>query len=435
MNDYISGIHHHTAHQGEYVTHHDHPISIDAVHGSRILDSRGYPTVRVHLQLDDGTTLTGDAPAGASTGANEARELRDGGAAFGGRDVTGALHLGHALNNTLQDILIRTRRMQGYDALWMPGTDHAGIATQAVVEKRLFEEHKQTRHDIGREELVRRIWAWKDEYEARILGQLRKMGCSCDWDRTRFTLDEMCARAVRETFFKLFKDGLIYRGKRLVNWDTHLQTSISDDELYVETVKTNLWHIKYPIDGTDQSMTIATTRPETMIADTAVAVHPDDARWNWAIGKSVRLPLTNRLIPIIADAILVDMAFGSGVVKVTPAHDANDYAVWQRQNGAIEILNMMTPDGKVTEDSRWSAYAGLPLPKARKKIVEDLLAQGFMTEADIKPHEANVNFSDRSKTAIEPYLSDQWFVKMAPLAEPALRAQRSANRGAAGSAP
>jgi valyl-tRNA synthetase len=257
----------------------------------------------------------------------------------------------------------------------------------------------------------------------------------------------MCARAVRETFFKLFKDGLIYRGKRLVNWDTHLQTSISDDELYTETVKTNLWHIKYPIVNADGSaltpspgtpgesggegsarathVTIATTRPETMLADTAVAVHPDDPRWNWAIGKSVKLPLTNRLIPIIADPILVDMAFGSGVVKVTPAHDANDYAVWQRQGGSIEILNLMTPDGKVTNDPRWEKYAGLTLPKARKQIVEDLLAQGFMTEADIKSHEANVNFSDRSKTAIEPYLSDQWFVKMAPLAEPALEAVRT----------
>lgn len=372
-------------------------------------------------------------------------------------NVTGALHLGHAINNTLQDILTRMHRMMGDNTLWIPGIDHAGIATQAVVEKQLKEQENKTRHDVGREALVERIWQWKQQYGDRIISQLKRLGCSCDWDRTRFTLDEMCARAVRETFFKLFKDGLIYRGKRLVNWDTHLQTSISDDELYIEAVKTNLWHIKYPIvdaptpvgegsaegasgkgQGASDSdsrpsplaprpsfMTIATTRPETMLADTAVAVHPDDPRWNWAIGKSVRLPLTNRLIPIIADPILVDMAFGSGVVKVTPAHDANDYAVWQRQNGAIEILNLMTPDGKVSDDPRWSAYAGLPLPKARKKIVEDLLANGFMTEADIKPHEANVNFSDRSKTAIEPYLSDQWFVKMAPLAEPALEVVRN----------
>src|SRR5690348_17130686 len=200
-------------------------------------------------------------------------------------NVTGALHLGHAINTTLQDVLVRVHRMRGFNALWVPGIDHAGIATQAVVEKQLKEKENKTRHDVGREGLVSRIWEWKQQYGDRILSQLQRLGASCDWTRTRFTLDDQCAKAVRETFFKLFKDGLIYRGKRLVNWDTHLQTSISDDELYVETVKTNLWHIRYPIDGTDKSMTIATTRPETMLADTAVAVHPDDPRWNWAIGK------------------------------------------------------------------------------------------------------------------------------------------------------
>ncbi len=337
-------------------------------------------------------------------------------------NVTGALHLGHALDNTLQDILIRRARMQGKNALWVPGIDHAGIATQAVVEKQLKENENKTRHDVGREALVARIWEWKQQYGDRILMQLQRLGCSCDWDRTRFTLDEMCAKAVRETFFKLFRDGLIFRGKRLVNWDIHLQTSISDDELYDEAVKTSMWHIKYPIDGTDKHMVVATTRPETMLADTAVAVHPDDPRWNWAIGKFVKLPLTGRLIPIIGDPILVDMAFGSGAVKVTPAHDPNDYAVWQRQAGAIEIKNLMTPDGKVNaEDPSWAAYAGLRFNDARKKVVEDLIAGGFMTEEDIKPHEANVKFSDRSKTAIQPYLSDQWYVKMAPLAESAMQ--------------
>ena len=339
--------------------------------------------------------------------------------------MTGALHLGHAINNTLQDILTRVHRMRGFNTVWIPGIDHAGIATQAVVEKQLKEKENKTRHDVGREGLVERIWAWKQQYGDRILMQLQRLGCSCDWTRTRFTLDEMCARAVRETFFKLFRDGLVYRGKRLVNWDTHLLTSISDDELYTEPTKTSMWHIRYPINGTDRFMTVATTRPETMLADTAVAVHPDDARWNWAVGKQVRLPLTGRLIPIIADPILVDMAFGSGVVKVTPAHDPNDYAVYARHKGTpteIAILNLMTPDGRVNDaDASWSAYAGLTFAAARKRIVDDLTAGGFHDPAtDVKPHEANVNFSDRSKTAIQPYLSDQWFVKMAPLAEPAL---------------
>src|SRR5271156_2516199 len=262
-------------------------------------------------------------------------------------NVTGALHLGHAINATLQDILIRNHRMRGFNTLWVPGIDHAGIATQAVVEKQLKEKKTKPRHDVGRENLVERIWAWKQQYGDRILEQLKRMGCSCDWDRTRFTLDEMCAKAVRETFFKLFKDGLIYRGKRLVNWDVHLQTSISDDEIYHETVKTSMWHIRYPIEGTEQAVIVATTRPETMLGDTAVAVHSLDTRWNWAIGKMVELPLTGRKIPIIADDILVDPKFGSGVVKVTPAHDPNDYAVWQRHMGQadeIEIINILKPD-------------------------------------------------------------------------------------------
>jgi valyl-tRNA synthetase len=343
-------------------------------------------------------------------------------------NVTGALHLGHALNNTLQDILIRTHRMKGFNVLWVPGVDHAGIATQAVVEKQLRENENKTRHDVGRDGLVERIWAWKQQYGDRIVEQLKRMGCSCDWSRLRFTLDDMCAGAVRETFFKMFRDGKVFRGKRLVNWDTHLQTSISDDELYTETVKTSLWPIRYPIDGTDKFLTIATTRPETMLADTAVAVHPEDPRWNWAIGKQVRLPLTGRLIPIIADPILVDMNFGTGCVKVTPGHDPNDYAVYTRHKGTaseIGVLNLMTPDGKVNDaDPSWSAFTGLTFAAARKKVVEDLIAGGFLTESEIKPHEANVNFSDRSKTTIQPYLSDQWFVRMAQLAEPALQVVR-----------
>ncbi|MDB5333067.1 MAG: valyl-tRNA synthetase, partial [Phycisphaerales bacterium] len=376
-------------------------------------------------------------------------------------NVTGALHLGHAINATLQDILTRQHRMRGFNTVWIPGIDHAGIATQAVVEKQLKEKENKTRHDVGREGLVERIWAWKQQYGDRILEQLQRLGASCDWDRTRFTLDEMCARAVRETFFKLFKDGLIYRGKRLVNWDTFLQTSISDDEIYHEAVNTNLWHIRYPIEdgnvdrgtgfqpvqgapgvGEPQSsssertqhgletratfMTVATTRPETMLGDTSVAVHSEDPRWNWAIGKHVRLPLTGRLIPIIADDILVDPKFGTGVVKVTPAHDPNDYAVWQRHKGQadeIDLINILTPDGKITADRpEWSKYAGMKRDAARKQVVEDLKAAGLLEKEE--PYETQVGHSDRSKTPIEPYLSDQWFVKMAPLAEPALQAVR-----------
>jgi valyl-tRNA synthetase len=376
-------------------------------------------------------------------------------------NVTGALHLGHAINATLQDILTRQHRMRGFNTVWIPGIDHAGIATQAVVEKQLKEKENKTRHDVGREGLVERIWAWKQQYGDRILEQLQRLGASCDWDRTRFTLDEMCARAVRETFFKLFKDGLIYRGKRLVNWDTFLQTSISDDEIYHEAVKTNLWHIRYPIEDGEATrgtgfqpvqdvpgvgeppssspertqhgletratfMTVATTRPETMLGDTAVAVHSEDPRWNWAIGKHVRLPLTGRLIPIIADDILVDPKFGTGVVKVTPAHDPNDYAVWQRHKGQadeIDLINILTPDGKITADRpEWSKYAGMKRDAARKQVVEDLKAAGLLEKEE--PYETQVGHSDRSKTPIEPYLSDQWFVKMAPLAEPALQAVR-----------
>jgi valyl-tRNA synthetase len=335
-------------------------------------------------------------------------------------NVTGALHLGHAINNTLQDILIRLHRMRGFNTLWVPGIDHAGIATQAVVEKQLKEKENKTRHDLGREALVQRIWDWKKQYGDRIIEQIKRMGCSCDWSRLRFTLDEQCARAVRETFFKLFKDGLIYRGKRLVNWDVHLQTSVSDDEIYHETVKTSMWHIRYPISGTDKHMVVATTRPETMLGDTAVAVHSEDSRWNWAIGNSVDLPLTGRKIPIIADDILVDPKFGSGVVKVTPAHDPNDYAVWQRQQGKIEIINILNPDATINQNG--GKYSGMKRDAARKKIVEDLTALGLLEKEE--PYETQVGHSDRSKTPIEPYLSDQWFVKMAPLAEPALQVVR-----------
>lgn len=322
-------------------------------------------------------------------------------------NVTGALHLGHALNNTLQDILVRWRRMQGYDTLWMPGTDHAGIATQAVVEKRLFEEEKKTRHDLGREALVERIWAWKDEYEARILSQLRLMGCSCDWDRTRFTLDPVCARAVRQTFFRLFRDGLIYRGKRLVNWDTHLRTAVADDEIEYEDVQGHLWTIRYPVTGSDtEALHVATTRPETMLGDTAVAVHPDDPRYRHLIGKTVTLPLLGREIPVIGDGVLVDPKFGTGCVKVTPAHDPNDYQTGLRHR--LPMINLLNPDG--TYNANAGPYAGLHAKKVRLKVVEDLEQQGLLEK--VEAYTNRVGHSDRSKTPIEPYLSDQWFVRM-----------------------
>ncbi len=323
-------------------------------------------------------------------------------------NVTGALHLGHALNNTLQDVLIRWRRMQGYDVLWMPGTDHAGIATQAVVEKRLLEEEKKTRHDLGREALVERIWAWKAEYEARILSQLRQMGCSCDWDRTRFTLDEVCSRAVRRTFFNLFRAGKIFRGKRLVNWDTQLRTAVADDEIYTEDVQGHLWTIQYPIADSPNGevLHIATTRPETMLGDTAVAVHPDDPRYQHLIGKLAELPLTGRRIPIIADGVLVDPSFGTGAVKVTPAHDPNDYLAGLRNN--LPTINLLNPDGTYNEHA--GKYAGLDRIVVRKRVVADLKELGLLERIDA--HLVPLKHSDRSKTPIEPYLSDQWFVRM-----------------------
>ncbi len=331
-------------------------------------------------------------------------------------NVTGALHLGHALNNTLQDVLVRWRRMQGYNTLWMPGTDHAGIATQAVVERRLREEEKKTRHDLGREELVKRIWQWKDQYERRILGQLSELGCSCDWQRTRFTLDPICARAVRITFFKMFRDGLIYRGKRLVNWDTQLQTAVADDEIYHETIKGGFWTFRYPVKGTDEFIRFSTTRPETMLGDTAVAVHPDDQRYKHLIGKRVTIPLVNRDIPIIADGQLVDPTLGTGAVKVTPAHDPNDYACGVRHS--LPMINILNPDGTINENG--GPYAGLDRLKARERVTEDMEKLGLFDGREDR--DIDLAHSDRSKSPIEPYLSDQWFVKMTDLAQTAMDA-------------
>src|SRR6516164_3312998 len=342
-------------------------------------------------------------------------------------NVTGALHMGHALNNTLQDVLIRWRRMQGYNALWMPGTDHAGIATQAVVERLIMQQEKKTRRDLGRDQLVKRIWDWKDKYEARILGQLKQLGASCDWERTRFTLDPICARAVRETFFKMFKDGLIFRGKRLVNWDTQLQTSVADDETYAEDTESGFWTFKYPVNPlpvghassvpgnsgtleacpTTEYIRFSTTRPETMLGDTAVCVHPSDGRYKHLIGRTVTIPLNGRVIPIIADGLLADPTLGTGCVKVTPAHDANDYACYTR-HPEIGIINILNPDGTINENG--GKYAGLDRYAAREQVVADMEALSLFEgrEDRVIP----LKYSDRSKTPIEPYLSDQWFVKM-----------------------
>ena len=334
-------------------------------------------------------------------------------------NVTDRLHLGHALNAALQDILVRWRRMQGRKTLWLPGTDHAGIATQAVVERRMFEEESKTRRDVGRDELVRRIWDWRERSGDIILQQLRRIGCSCDWTRTRFTLDDTCARAVRTAFYKMFCDGLIYRGLRLVNWDTHLQTAVADDEVYHETVAGHMWHIKYPVkDSPGEFVTVATTRPETMLGDTAVAVHPNDERYKDLIGKTVILPLVERELPVIADGQLVDPEFGSGCVKVTPAHDPNDYEAGLRHD--LEMINVLMPDGRINENG--GPYEGLDRFEARRQVVEDLEARGLMER--VEPYETEIGHSDRSKTPVEPYLSEQWFVRMADLAERAMEAVR-----------
>jgi valyl-tRNA synthetase len=373
-------------------------------------------------------------------------------------NVTGALHMGHAMDNVMQDLLTRWHRMQGDNTLWMAGTDHAGIATQSVVEKRLFELEGKTRHDIGREALVERIFQWKDQYQQRIVRQQQAMGCGCDWDRQRFTMDEVCARAVRHTFFALFRDGLIYQGDRLVNWDCHLQTAVADDELYKQTVDGHFWHLRYPvIDPKPDEPTfivVATTRPETMLGDTAVACHPDPRGQLEALikrteerlaaapqreradieaelerlrerrqthvplletiarmareGRQLMLPLQQRPIPLILDE-WPKPELGSGCVKITPGHDPNDYEVWQRHRERIEIRNILSPDGTLST-AAGEGYAGLDRFDARKKVVAELEALGLLESVEERSIE--IDHSDRSKTIIEPYLSKQWFVRM-----------------------
>ncbi len=372
-------------------------------------------------------------------------------------NVTGALHMGHAMDNVMQDFLIRWHRMRGENTLWQPGTDHAGIATQAVVEKRLLEFEGKTRHDIGREALVQRIWDWKDQYQARIIAQQQRMGCSADWDRQRFTMDSVCTAAVRETFFRLFRDDLIYRGNRLVNWDCHLQTAVSDDEIVTIDVKGHFWFIRYPVidplPGEPTHVVVATTRPETMLGDTAVACHPDPAgelgrqierarervaesgakerpdleaelerleerertvlprlvalRDMALDGRHVTLPLQERAIPLILDD-WAKPGLGTGCVKITPGHDPNDYDVWTRHQDEIEAVNILQPDGTLNANA--GAYAGQERFEARDAVVADLQAGGLIER--IEDREIPIGHSDRSKTPIEPYLSQQWFVRM-----------------------
>ncbi|NLW85387.1 MAG: valine--tRNA ligase [Planctomycetes bacterium] len=351
-------------------------------------------------------------------------------------NVTAALHLGHALNNTLQDILIRWRRMQQFNALWMPGTDHAGIATQTVVEKRILAEEGKRRTDFKRDEFVTRIQQWKDEYEKRIIGQLQRMGCSCDWRRTRFTMDEMCAKAVRETFFKLFSDGLIYRGKRLVNWDPQTQTVLADDEVDHQNVQGNFYYMRYPLaqpaimDGaggenapaTIEFVTVATTRPETMLGDTAVAMNPRDPRAKFLVGKKVLLPIVGREIPIVADehVVLPDpnsddekAKFSTGFLKVTPAHDPNDWEIGKRHD--LPVINVMAPDGSISDRHGWTDAGpdaqfllGMDRFEAREAIVEWFRKEELLE--DVRPYSHEVGHSYRSHVPIEPYLSDQWYV-------------------------
>ena len=331
-------------------------------------------------------------------------------------NVTGSLHMGHALTFTLQDILVRYHRMTGRDALWQPGTDHAGIATQMVVERQL-EADKITRHDLGREKFLDRVWEWKAQSGGTITRQLRRLGASPDWARERFTMDEGLSKAVRQVFVTLHKQGLIYRAKRLVNWDPKLHTAISDLEVESREIKGHMWHLRYPVDGCEGVfITVATTRPETMLGDAAVAVHPDDERYAHLLGRMVRLPIVDRLIPIIADEYS-DPAKGTGAVKITPAHDFNDFQVGQRHG--LPQINIFDQDARITGEVP-AAYQGLDRFEARKKIVAEFEALGLL--AEIVPHTLMVPYGDRSGVVIEPWLTDQWFVDAAVLAEPALKA-------------
>ena len=332
-------------------------------------------------------------------------------------NITGQLHLGHALDCTLQDSIIRFKRMQGYEALWLPGTDHASIATEAKIVEAMRKEGV-TKDDLGREGFLERAWEWKKTYGGKIVEQLKKMGSSCDWERERFTLDEGCSEAVKEVFIRLYEKGLIYRGERIINWCPHCLTSISDAEVEYEEHDGHFWHIRYPLSDGSGYLEIATTRPETLLGDTALAVHPDDERYQALVGKTVILPLVGREIPIVADSY-VEMDFGTGVVKITPAHDPNDFEVGLRHN--LPVINVMNDDATINENG--GKYRGMGRYECRKQIVADLEAEGFLVK--VEDHKHNVGSCYRCSTTVEPRVSKQWFVKMEPLAGPAIEAVRS----------
>lgn len=332
-------------------------------------------------------------------------------------NITGQLHMGHALDNTLQDILIRWRRMQGYSALWLPGTDHASIATEAKIVEAMRKEGI-TKEDLGREKFLERAWEWKKEYGGRIVSQLKKMGSSCDWERERFTMDEGCSKAVKEVFVRLYNKGLIYRGERIINWCPHCKTSISDAEVEFEEQAGHFWHLRYPLTDGSGYLELATTRPETLLGDTAVAVNPSDERYKDLVGKTLTLPLVGREIPIIADDY-VDVDFGTGVVKITPAHDPNDFQVGLRHN--LPVINVMTDDAKIVED--YPRYAGMDRYEAREAIVKDLDEGGFLVK--VEKHDHNVGTCYRCHSTVEPRVSKQWFVKMDELAGPAIECVKS----------
>lgn len=332
-------------------------------------------------------------------------------------NITGQLHMGHALDNTLQDILIRWRRMQGYSALWLPGTDHASIATEAKIVEAMRKEGI-TKEDLGREKFLERAWEWKKEYGGRIVSQLKKMGSSCDWERERFTMDEGCSKAVKEVFVRLYNKGLIYRGERIINWCPYCKTSISDAEVEFEEQAGHFWHLRYPLTDGSGYLELATTRPETLLGDTAVAVNPSDERYKDLVGKTLTLPLVGREIPIIADDY-VDVDFGTGVVKITPAHDPNDFQVGLRHN--LPVINVMTDDAKIVED--YPKYAGMDRYEAREAIVKDLDEGGFLVK--VEKHDHNVGTCYRCHSTVEPRVSKQWFVKMDELAGPAIECVKS----------
>src|ERR1700761_4166370 len=350
-------------------------------------------------------------------------------------NVTGSLHMGHALNNTLQDILCRFERMRGKDVLWQPGTDHAGIATQAVAERQLAERGEPSSRELGREAFIKRVWEWKAESGGTIIGQLKRLGASCDWSRERFTMDEGLSRAVLKVFVALYREGLIYKDKRLVNWDPKLKTAISDLEVVQVETKGNLWHIKYPTEGSDEFITVATTRPETMLGDVAVAVHPENEKLKHLIGKNAILPLVGRRIPIVGDDY-ADPEKGSGAVKITPAHDFNDFEVGKRHD--LPLINVFDDEARLTlkdndaflhdvppsaELDETLSLHGLDRFAARKRIVEHLEARALLDK--IEPTTHTVPHGDRSGVVVEPFLTDQWYVDAKTLAEPAIAAGRS----------